>query len=248
MQHYFALSKNLDLSISDLHHINNVMRMKIGDQIIIIYNKIKNFVELTEIKPVGIKFKIIKSETFTRENPEIVLAVSLVNEQKWDLILQKATELGVNQIIPIVFERTIIKLDDKKLNQKQIRWQKIVKEAAEQSHRFELPIISNLLSYHELKNISGDLKIICSTKEKQTNLKDILKNNLNCDRIIVVIGPEGGLTDLEEEKLITYGFQSITLGNNILRVETVPMFILSIFNYEMMRWNYVSFKRKRFFW
>ncbi|NLD79176.1 MAG: 16S rRNA (uracil(1498)-N(3))-methyltransferase [Mollicutes bacterium] len=235
MQHYFALSKNLDLSISDLHHINNVMRMKIGDQIIIIYNKIKNFVELTEIKPVGIKFKIIKSETFTRENPEIVLAVSLVNEQKWDLILQKATELGVNQIIPIVFERTIIKLDDKKLNQKQIRWQKIVKEAAEQSHRFELPIISNLLSYHELKNISGDLKIICSTKEKQTNLKDILKNNLNCDRIIVVIGPEGGLTDLEEEKLITYGFQSITLGNNILRVETVPMFILSIFNYEMMR-------------
>lgn len=235
MQHYFALSKNLDLSISDLHHINNVMRMKIGDQIIIIYNKTKNFVELTEIKPVGIKFKIIKSETFTRENPEIVLAVSLVNEQKWDLILQKATELGVNQIIPIVFERTIIKLDDKKLNQKQIRWQKIVKEAAEQSHRFELPIISNLLSYHELKNISGDLKIICSTKEKQTNLKDILKNNLNCDRIIVVIGPEGGLTDLEEEKLITYGFQSITLGNNILRVETVPMFILSIFNYEMMR-------------
>lgn len=235
MQHYFALSKNLDLSISDLHHINNVMRMKIGDQIIIIYNKTKNFVELTEIKPVGIKFKIIKSESFIRENPEIVLAVSLVNEQKWDLILQKATELGVNQIIPIVFERTIIKLDDKKLNQKQIRWQKIVKEAAEQSHRFELPIISNLLSYHELKNISGDLKIICSTKEKQTNLKDILKNNLNCDRIIVVIGPEGGLTDLEEEKLITYGFQSITLGNNILRVETVPMFILSIFNYEMMR-------------
>ena len=235
MQHYFALSKKLDLSISDLHHISNVMRMKTGDQIIIIFNKIKNLVELTEIKTTEIKYKLIKSETYIEDKPKITLAISLVNEQKWDLIIQKATELGATQIIPIIFERTIIKIDNNKLNQKQIRWQKIVKEAAEQSHRFDVPIIEKPMAFNELKNITGDLKLLCSTKEKQSKLKEILKNNLNCDKIILVIGPEGGITDTEEEKLTTFGYLPITLGENVLRVETVPMVILSILNYEIMR-------------
>ena len=77
------------------------------------------------------------------------------------------------------------------------------------------------------------LKIVCSTKEKNITLKKVLKNNLKCDKIIMVVGPEGGLTEKEEENLVDLGFIPVSLGNNIFRVETVPIYLLSILNYEM---------------
>ena len=77
------------------------------------------------------------------------------------------------------------------------------------------------------------LKIVCSTKEKDNKLKKILKNNLKCDKIIMVVGPEGGLTLDEENQLIDLGFIPTSLGDNILRVETAPLYLLSVLNYEM---------------
>ena len=78
------------------------------------------------------------------------------------------------------------------------------------------------------------LKIVCSTSEKTKTLKNVLQNTTNCDRIVIMVGPEGGLAPLEEEKLISLGFVPVTLGSNIMRVETVPIFMLSVLNYEMM--------------
>ena len=90
---------------------------------------------------------------------------------------------------------------------------------------------------NDLSEIDG-YKFVASTREKSKNIKLVMKNLGICDRINVVIGPEGGLSIEEEDMLNKLGFSSITLGNRILRVETVPLFILSVINYEFMEWYY----------
>ena len=90
-------------------------------------------------------------------------------------------------------------------------------------------------SIKKLEKLDG-LKIVCSTKKNLNNIKRVLTENKNCDTINVVIGPEGGLDEIEEKMLNEYGFISTTFGSRILRVESVPLFIMSVINYEYMEW------------
>ena len=138
------------------------------------------------------------------------------------------------KIIPLITERTLIKVNQKE-NQKRQRWEKILKEAAEQSHRNLIPQITNITNINDLNSIEYDLKILCSVNEKNRNIKDILSKCKKCDKILVVIGPEGGFSINEEQKLINDGFITVSLGNRILRTETTPLFVLSAINYEVMR-------------
>jgi len=124
-------------------------------------------------------------------------------------------------------------LEQEKKQKKLDRWNKICKEASEQSKRLTIPIITEIKTLVELKNIEG-LKIVCSTKEKENNIKKFLDRNINYTKINIVIGPEGGISPKEEDYLNSIGFNSISLGNNIMRVETVPIFILSVINYSNM--------------
>ena len=167
------------------------------------------------------------------EDKEIILAIPLLKEQKMDLVLQKATELGVTKIIPVTMERSIVKLDDSKEVKKIDRWSKICKEASEQSKRNSIPVISNIMTLKELVKEEG-IKIVCSTIEKENNLKKFLTEHKNYDKIIIVVGPEGGISSKEEEYLVSEGFTRVSLGKRIMRVETVPIFILSALNYEFM--------------
>lgn len=115
-----------------------------------------------------------KKETNEPNEPEVVLIIPLLKEQKMDLILQKSTELGVSRIIPIIAERSIIKLDKERFNKKKERWERIVKEASEQSLRNSIPVIDNLKEIKDLGSLDG-IKIVCSTIEKDINIKNILK-------------------------------------------------------------------------
>ena len=147
-----------------------------------------------------------------------------------DLVLQKSTELGVNKIIPLITERSIVKdIDEEK---KLLRWSKICKEASEQSKRNVIPMITKIKSIKEL-NIDG-VKLVCSTNEKTENIKMFLHSQNIYDKMTIVVGPEGGLSPKEEQQLNELGFKSVTLGNRIMRVETVPIFMLSVLNYENM--------------
>ena len=130
-------------------------------------------------------------------------------------------------------ERSIVKLEKEKENKKIERWNKICKEAAEQSKRVDIPTITNVKTLKELEQLEG-LKIVCSTKEKDYTIKKYLNENKNYNIINIIIGPEGGIAPKEEEYLNSIGFKSISLGENIMRVETVPMYILSVINYENM--------------
>lgn len=234
MQRYFSNSKEtgkLFLINDDIYHITRVMRMKDNDKIEVIYNNdlyICNII-INELPWVN----IVSKEEGKIEDKEIILAIPLLKEQKMDLVLQKATELGVTKIIPVAMERSIVKLDDSKEVKKIDRWLKICKEASEQSKRNSIPVISNIMTLKELVKEEG-IKIVCSTIEKENNLKKFLTEHKNYDKIIIVVGPEGGISSKEEEYLVSEGFTRVSLGKRIMRVETVPIFILSALNYEFM--------------
>ena len=227
MQRYFSSKKEnnlFTLSSNDMYHIKKVMRMKPNDTIEVVYDESLYICTLDSDYNVVISDKINKDNTKTKH---ITLCIPLLSDQKFSFILQKATELGVDEIIPVMTNRSIAKIND--VDKKLTRWNSICKEASEQSKRLDIPSISTIKKIDDL-SISG-LKIFCSTKENLKTIKNVLQNNTNCDKMVLMVGPEGGLEDVEEEKLINLGFIPVTLGKNILRVETVPIYLLSIINY-----------------
>ncbi len=236
MQRYFAREKidtTFLLNDDDLYHITVVMRMKPEDEIEVVYNQ---SVYLCCIENVNNKLVVRMKEERRQEReymPRVIFCIPFLKEQKMDYILQKATELGVSEIVPTVLNRSIIKLDDAKFQKKKVRWQKICKEASEQSMRNIIPVIRDRMMLSEVALLEG-VKIVCSTREKEKSLKKLLQTVDNCDTLVIVIGPEGGLEEEEEQYLKNVGFSPVTLGNRILRVETVPLYVLSAINYNYM--------------
>ena len=231
MQRYFSdncLNNIFTLSKEDSYHITKVMRFKIGEKIEIVYNNKTCISEILSLEP-NVTARIIDEII---ENTEIsynvTLVQSLVKEQKMDYILQKMTELGVNKIIPYQAERSIVKLNDK-VNKKIDRWQTIIKEASEQSKRTVIPTVTNAISLKELEEIEGyDYKFIATVNEKQQNLKKVLSKVKKGATMIIVVGPEGGFTCLEEDRLMKKGFIPISLGKSVLRTETAGLFFMSV--------------------
>lgn len=235
MQRYFAIEKKDNkfiLDNKDLHHIKNVMRMKDNEEIEVVFNEqlYRCSINYNNDIDINIINEIVNQNI--KNKLKISIIVPVLKEHKMDLILQKSTELGVDEIIPIITERTLVKMNDKE-DKKIDRWKRICKEASEQSMRLNIPNITNVKKISELDNIDG-VKLVCSTQEGCITLKNFLQTHHNCDKISIVVGPEGGLSINEEKKLNELGFISISLGNNILRVETVPLTIISMINYEYM--------------
>lgn len=232
MQRYFAkeYKDELVLEDSDIHHIKNVMRMKENDLIEVVYDNKIYLCSIGSFSPFFLNIISI-SEEENRLFMDVTVAVGLVKEQKMDLILQKLTELGVNRIIPVNMERSIVKLDDFRFKKKKIRWESICKEASEQSKRTSIPIIDDVMNISDLVNIDCDMKLIASTKEREKVLSSYLQKTSNCDKLIIVIGPEGGISEKEEDYLCSNGFDRVSFGNLIFRVETACIYAASIFNY-----------------
>lgn len=233
MQRYFAKEKIGNyflLNDDDLYHIKTVMRMNTNDKVEVVYEE-KLYICLVNLQTMH--FEIIRIEESNQTNQNITLVLPLLKEQKMDFVLQKATELGIGEIIPIITERSVVKLDNKSFLKKKERWIRICKEASEQSKRLTIPIIHDLKKIQDLKDMDG-VKLLCSTTEKDKNIKFFLQTSHICDKLLVAVGPEGGFTSKEEETFVQSGFNKVSLGKRIMRVETVPIFILSILNYEYM--------------
>lgn len=227
----------------DVKHIKNVLRQKIGDEIIICNSdKEKNFLcNITKIENELIECKISKELEDYKSNIKVTIIQGLPKKDKMDLIIQKSVELGCFNIQPIEMERCIVKYDEKDKKKKIERWQKISEVAAKQCNRDFIPKVNNIDS---LKNICKkldeyDIVILAYEKEEKTKLKEVLKGVKEKYRekeikIAIIIGPEGGIS-LKEVEMIEENDNviTVTLGKRILRTETVALNVLSIIMYEL---------------
>lgn len=231
MQRYFVKEKinnNFILYDTDIHHIKKVMRCKIGDKIETVFDSTVYTCQITNLEPLDLE--IISSQKEDRELPlDITIAISLVNEQKFDLILQKLTELGVSTIIPLKTERSIVKIDNQKASKKIERWQMICKEASEQSHRTKVPKVENIINLTDLIKVDKQLKLICSLRDNTKKLGEYFTNNTK--ELLFVIGPEGGFSPKEEELLLNNNYKPVSLGKRVMRVETAAIYVASIISY-----------------
>ena len=233
MQRYFLYIKEnntLLLQNDDIYHITKVMRMNDNSKVEVVYNSKLYICSITLDKLPYVN--ILEEVESNIKELNVTLVVPLLKEQKFDLILQKSTELGVSEIIPVNMERCLVKSSDRE-EKKVERWNKICKEASEQSKRTSIPMVTGVKNLKDIINMDG-LKVVCSTSEKAYNIKKFLTTNNKYDKIIIVVGPEGGISPKEEEFLINNGFTGVSLGNRIMRVETVPIYIMSVLNYVNM--------------
>ena len=232
MQRYFAkdkIAEKLVLYDSDIHHIKNVMRGKENDKIEVVYDETVYICCIKNIDP--LELTVINTIKESKDmNVDLIVAVSLVQEQKFDLIIQKLTELGVTRIIPVKTVRSIVKLDDKKIDKKIMRWQTICKEASEQSKRTNVPKIEQIKTLKELVNEKTDISLLCSLNEETKFIDAYLTDDIK--KILFVIGPEGGFTEDEEQYLLSHNFKPVSLGKRVMRVETAAIYVTSVINYR----------------
>lgn len=242
MQRYFITKDIIDeklniAKISDkenVHHIKNVMRMNVGDKIILCTND--NFDYLCVIDNISnsIDLKILeKKENNNELNANITIAQGLVRREKKEEVLRRLVELGCYEYIPVEMERSIVKIN--KLNENSQRVNTIIKECSEQSERGKLMLASSACTFKEFIKLSNnyDVKLVCfedSGRSNDTSLVDY-ENNLENKNVLVLVGPEGGISPNELKELDKNGFVRIGLGKRILRTETAPLFIMSILSY-----------------
>lgn len=233
--------KNSEITIKgeDVKHIKNVLRNQIGDIIEICDKETEKAYkcEIYKINEEQITCKISKEIPSQEENIKVDIYQGLPKSDKMELIIQKSVELGANAIIPVNTKRCVVKLDPKNESKKIERWQKIAESAAKQSGRNTIPEIKNVIQIKDIiKNKEDyDVIIVCYENEKENYIKNELtkfKNQNKNINIAIVIGSEGGLEENEVTYLRENGAKIVTLGNRILRTETVALNLLSIIMYE----------------
>lgn len=241
MQRYFVNQKQfiddkVIINNDDVHHITKVLRSSIGDNVIISNGDGYDVIaEISVIEPKQVICKIVSEIKDNREpNVEIILAQGLPKSDKMDLIIQKSTEIGVSKIIPFTSDRTIVQLNEKKEQKRLERWRKITKEASEQAHRSIIPEISPLVTFNKLLEIMGEqLTLIAYEKENSLQLYQALNKIPDINKVLLVIGPEGGFTGQEVKKVVEQGAYSISLGKRILRTETAGLVGISNILYHL---------------
>lgn len=231
MQQYFGTNKDknvINLNSKDFNHVKNVMRMKKGDKVFIVFEGVRYIGIINDdLKSVVIDSEVSKETS----NIDITVYLPFLNDDKMSLIFQKGTELGVTKFIPVEFERCKYKLDKNGKSKKLDRWNKIIVEAAEQSYRNDVPELGEFINSGDIKSVKG-MNILCSLDTVNVkSINEVLNANNICDKITLVFGPEGGLSSAEENIIEKNGYQKVSLGSNVLRTETVPLYVISIIKY-----------------
>lgn len=218
-------------------HLSKVLRLKDGEKVIALDGLGNSYlVELVTVNEEAVKGVIkeeisISSETLL----EVTLVQSILKGEKMEWVIQKATELGVSRIIPLESERTVVRLNQAKAEDRRKRWEKIAQEAVKQCGRILTPEIAPVQSWEEALSQFGpnDLVLLPWEGEHNQSLKDILRERPNPERVAFFIGPEGGFSPKEAGRAIESGARSVSLGPRILRAETAALTVLSIILYEL---------------
>ncbi len=240
MPKFFVTADNIEnnkitITGKDVNHIKNVLRKKVGDKIIVCKNK-DYLCEIISLNNDIIECKIIEElDTNSESNIKVTIYQGIPKSDKMELIIQKSVELGAFAIIPTEMKRCIVKLKDKE--KKIQRWQKISEVASKQCNRNIIPQINNVITLDKIDKNMHDVILVAYENEKKNTLKNELKEikkaNYKNVNIAIVIGPEGGIDKTEIEVLKQKQAKIVTLGDRILRTETVALNMLSIIMYEL---------------
>lgn len=221
----------------DYQHLKKVLRAVKGDQLTICCNGMDYTSVISEIGNDHITSEITgQAENKTEPTLKVTLYQGLPKADKMELIIQKCVELGVTEIVPVLTDRCVVKLNtDKDSLAKVTRWQKIALEAAKQCNRGLVPKVGSPVKFSEaVKLVSGkDLSVIPYEKEYATGFKSLASACSGIKSAAVFIGPEGGFTEQEIELAGNMGIRKITLGPRILRTETAGIVALSLMMYEL---------------
>lgn len=242
MRKFFVDKKQIKNNIieiinEDVNHIKNVLRLEI-DTLIQISDGEKNYIsKISKIEKEKIICEIVEEiENKNEASVKIDIFQGIPKSDKMEYIIQKCTELGVNEYFPVSMKRSIVKLSGKDEEKKILRWQKIAEGAAKQSGRDIIPKINNIKNIDNICKIikDYDIFIVAYELEDKESLKRSLEN-LNkekINKIAILIGPEGGIEEEEVELLKKNGAKVVSLGKRILRTETVALAVSSIIMYE----------------
>jgi 16S rRNA (uracil1498-N3)-methyltransferase len=223
------------VSKEEAHHIIDVMRMLPGDTIVAFDGTGKEYTgKILNTAKDNLRIKIEKTHEIGLENKVYVtLAQALPKRAQMDFIVEKATELGVDEIIPLVTERTIVHLPKEKREKKRKHWQDIAINAAKQCGRLDIPRVLPSIKFSEILEGTKryDLSILACLHKGTKPIKEMIAN-FKGKRILVMIGPEGDFTPLEIESARSLGVKLVSFGRLVLRVDTAALFILSVLHYE----------------
>ena len=227
--------KNLWIDSSESHHIVHVKRLKIGDNIIVFNGIGDEFeAEIEYIEDNRVKVKINQQKTISKENSVgIVIAFAIPKGKRSHLLVQKCTELGAHKLIPVNYARSVVKLKDD-CSVKIEKWQKIAIEASKQCGRNTITEIGEVVNFDSILNTtdSYDLPLFACNQSDSDNLKNTLQEYQEPNNILSFIGPEGGFTSNEIEMAKKAGCKFVSLGRQILRVETAAIAVSAILSYH----------------
>ena len=231
--------KKIIITGSDVNHIRNVLRMKIGEEI-----AVSNGIDNSEYR-CGIEEyteqEVICTLRFVKEDgvelpAKIYLFQGLPKADKMELIIQKAVELGVYEVIPVETKRCVVKLDEKKAAAKVRRWQGIAEAAAKQSKRGVIPVVHDVMGMKDAVAYahSMDIRMIpYELAEDMRHTKEVIESVKAGESVAVFIGPEGGFEESEIHEALAAEIEPVTLGRRILRTETAGLTVLSWLMYHL---------------
>ena len=225
----------LKIEGDEVKHIRKVLRLKAGDEIVVfdgLGREVEGTIVEERLSSVVIRIQNIFSSE--RDSPlEVTLAQSLLKGEKMDYLIQKATELGVKEIIPFFSSRSVPFLEKSRRLKRHHRWEKIAVEASKQCGRGVVPKLESLQDYSDMLQMASteDLRLILWERDG-IKLKEVLERSKGKRKIFFIIGPEGGFNQLEVDEAKKVGFLPVTLGRRILRAETASLCFLSILQYE----------------
>ena len=243
MDRFFTPKNNINLEQNtciidgeDVKHISRVLRCKENDQLEVCDMDNNEYIcEIREINKDNILLDIIEKVNIKRESSlKVKLYQGMPKGTKMELILQKLTEIGVDEIVLVQTKRSVTKIDNKKEDKKIERWERIIYEAAKQSKRGKIPTLRGVLTFKEaledMKN--NDLNLCPYENERTISIKECLKD-VSADTIGIFVGPEGGFEEDEIEKIQDIDGKVVSLGPRILRTETASVVASSIVLYEL---------------
>lgn len=218
-------------------HLAAVLRLKPGEQVEIMPND--GYIHRCELVSVSKTQSVaaIRASRFVPKRSQITLYMALIMADRMDWVVQKATELGVERIVPFVSEFCTVKDKGNKAD----RLHRICVSAAKQSGRATVPQISKTLDFYELcSELKTHGQVVLAYEEERQNAKAVLPELDRAAPIGLVVGPEGGFCEAEAHELIACGARSVSLGSNILRAETAGVALISAINYELGLWEKIK--------